>query len=207
MEWGPAQGYPYHQPRGARMNHYLAKLHALEQKGPNGGFVSFVSTPSRQPLAKKVPPQRTDKTDKTPRMIADRGFVSFVSTQSSRISTPEDPTSANRRPPQNLYSRAIEVPEHRCPDLVDAGRWQRAVEDSRQFLATWGAQAEALGWTIRELFGLHPVPDKLHPSFQRLSRYDSTGLIWLLGGRLVVALTDSEAAIKPPQPHCPASCP
>ena len=80
--------------------------------------------------------------------------------------------------------------------MVEASRWQRAVDDSRQFLAVWGAQAHALGWTTSELFGLHPVPDKLHPSFQRLSRYDSTGLIWLLGGRPVVALTDTEAAIQ-----------
>jgi len=34
------------------------------------------------------------------------------------------------------------------------------------------------------------------PSYRRLSRYDQTGLIWLLRGRLVVAMTDSTAAIK-----------
>jgi hypothetical protein len=29
-----------------------------------------------------------------------------------------------------------------------------------------------------------------------LSRYDSTGLIWLLQGRAVIALTETEAAIQ-----------
>jgi hypothetical protein len=32
--------------------------------------------------------------------------------------------------------------------------------------------------------------------YQRLSRYDETGLIWLLQGRVVVALTATAAAIE-----------
>jgi hypothetical protein len=51
-------------------------------------------------------------------------------------------------------------------------------------------QAEALGWTAKHLFGLHKPPNRPHPSYSRLSRYDETGLIWLLGGREVVALTE-----------------
>jgi hypothetical protein len=41
----------------------------------------------------------------------------------------------------------------------------------------WGDQAEALGWSSADLFGLAPVPDKPHPSFNHLSRYDLTGLV------------------------------
>ena len=52
-------------------------------------------------------------------------------------------------------------------------------------------QAEALGWTAKHLFGLHKPPNRPHPSYSRLSRYDETGLIWLLGGREVVALTEA----------------
>jgi hypothetical protein len=77
-------------------------------------------------------------------------------------------------------------------------RWQAAVEDGRRFLARWGVQAEAFGWTARDLFGLHPSPAKPHPSYTRLSRYDETGLIWLLDGREVVALTEATAAIQNP---------
>jgi hypothetical protein len=43
------------------------------------------------------------------------------------------------------------------------------------------------------LFGLHKPPVKPHPSYRRLSRYDETGLIWLLEGREVVALTEETA--------------
>ena len=70
----------------------------------------------------------------------------------------------------------------------------RPVEDGRSFLAQWGQQAAGLGWTARDLFGLHTPPDKPHPSYRRLSRYDA-GLIWLLQGRPVLALTEGTAAI------------
>jgi hypothetical protein len=77
-------------------------------------------------------------------------------------------------------------------------RWQHAVEDGRRFLATWGQQAESLGWTSADLFGLAPVPDRPHPSYSRLSRYDLTGLIWLLEGKDVIALTAESATIRNP---------
>jgi hypothetical protein len=94
------------------------------------------------------------------------------------------------------YQTAFDSLERRCPDFIEAERWQRAVEDARRFLASWGEQAHALGWTVQELFGLHPVPAKPHPSFQRLARYDSTGLVWLLHGRPVVGMTTDSAVIR-----------
>jgi hypothetical protein len=45
---------------------------------------------------------------------------------------------------------------------------------------------------------LHEVPENPYPSYQRLSRYDEMGLIWLLRGRIVVALTVTTAAIQNP---------
>jgi hypothetical protein len=88
--------------------------------------------------------------------------------------------------------------EANCPDLVPVDRWQLAVEDGRRFLARWSAHAEAFGWTAHDLFGLQAPPAKRHPSYSRLSRYDETGLIWLLQGRPVVALTETTAAIQNP---------
>jgi hypothetical protein len=86
----------------------------------------------------------------------------------------------------------------RPPALVPVERWQQCVEDGSSFLAKWGEQAEALGWTSADLFGLHSPPAKPHPSYRRLSRYDATGLIWLLQGRRVTALTAATAAIENP---------
>jgi hypothetical protein len=91
---------------------------------------------------------------------------------------------------------ALDALERKCPDLVPDDRWQQAVEDGRQFLATWAEQAHSLGWKPQDLFGLHPVPAKPHASFHRLSRYDSTGLVWLLRGRVVVKMTADCAVIR-----------
>ena len=59
-----------------------------------------------------------------------------------------------------------------------------------------GAKALALGRTADELFGLHEVPAQSRPSYSRLSRYDATGLIWLLRGQTVMALAENTAAIQ-----------
>lgn len=66
----------------------------------------------------------------------------------------------------------------------------KAIADAEAFLATWGAQVEALGWTADDLFGLDPVA--------AMARYDVMGLIWMLHGQPVVALTEAIAAIRMP---------
>jgi hypothetical protein len=94
--------------------------------------------------------------------------------------------------PLGLAFSAIEC---RCPDHIDVADWQHAVDDGRKFLIQWGEQAEALGWTAEDLFGLHDPPEQPGPTYRRLSRYDVIGLIWLLHGRPVVALTADRAVI------------
>ena len=86
--------------------------------------------------------------------------------------------------------------ERRRPDYIEQQHWQQAVEDGRRFLATWGEQSAAFGWTSDELFGLHETPSNPHPSYSRLSRYDCTGLIWLLRGNPVVAMAENTAAVQ-----------
>jgi hypothetical protein len=120
-----------------------------------------------------------------PTKLTEPCFVGFVSTQGVVFSN-----FAVR------YSRTMAALEADCPDLVPVDRWQLAVHDGRRFLARWGAQAEAFGWTARDLLGLHKPPEKPHPSYRRLSRYDETGLVWLLQGREVVALTETTASIR-----------
>jgi hypothetical protein len=101
-------------------------------------------------------------------------------------------------PQAGRYRKVFGVLQLRPPALVDVARWRQRVEDGKRFLAKWGEQAEALGWTSADLFGLHTPSDKPHPSYRRLSRYDATGLCWLLEGREVVALTAGTAAIENP---------
>ena len=112
------------------------------------------------------------------------------------------PVSVSRFPrerdSETGLGRVLAALESRYPDFVPVDRWQAALEDGRRFLARWGEQAEALGWTPGDLFGLMPVPRHAKPSFNRLARYDEIGLIWLLAGREVGALTEATAAIRSP---------
>jgi hypothetical protein len=116
------------------------------------------------------------------------------------ISEKSEKRGAHRDPNPTLIrlsrlSRIFQELERRCPDHIAVGDWQQAIRDGRRFLDRWGEQAEALGWTARDLFGLHEVPHSPHASYRRLARYDCTGLIWLLRGAEVVDLTESTAAI------------
>jgi hypothetical protein len=101
-------------------------------------------------------------------------------------------------PQAQRYRRTFAHLQLKPPALVDVGRWRQCVEDGKRFLAKWGEQAQALGWTSADLFGLHRPSERPHPSYRRLRRYDCTGLIWLLEGRPVVALTADTAAIENP---------
>ena len=94
------------------------------------------------------------------------------------------------------FGRTLRELERRCPDQVAVSDWQQAVEDAHKFLGQWGEQAEALGWTARDLFGLFQVPERPPASFRRLSRFDQTGLCWLLHGRPVVAMTADVAVMR-----------
>jgi hypothetical protein len=96
--------------------------------------------------------------------------------QNSHVQGP----ASKRGSEQNHYGSIIATLEARCPDLVPADRWQQAAADGRAFIARL------------------TVPEHAKPIFNRLSRYDETGLIWLLGGRRVVALTECTAAIQNP---------
>jgi hypothetical protein len=96
------------------------------------------------------------------------------------------------------FRRTFAALQMKPPALVPVERWRQCVQDGGKFLAVWGEQAEALGWSSADLFGLHTPPANPHPSYWRLSRYDATGLVWLLQGREVVALTTDAALIRHP---------
>jgi hypothetical protein len=94
------------------------------------------------------------------------------------------------------YGGSVAALRAGCPACIEAADWQPAVTDADAFLATRATQAAALGWSARDLFGLHPVPERPGPRYRRLSRLESAGLIWLLHGRPVVAMTATEAVIQ-----------
>lgn len=89
---------------------------------------------------------------------------------------------------------AVGVAALRCmppPAMVSQVAWTLLVADAQAFLAEWGGVAAALGWSAYDVFGVHPT--------RPLIRYDYMGLIPLIRGRAVVALTADEAAIETPR--------
>jgi hypothetical protein len=77
------------------------------------------------------------------------------------------------------------------PGDVPPLRWLRFIDDCARFLdCEWAARATALGWGPLDLFGC----DRERP----LARIDNAGLLWLLNGRKLVALTANAAAIETP---------
>ena len=66
--------------------------------------------------------------------------------------------------------------------------WKALQDDALAFLQEWAAQAHGLGWNGLDLFGAHPTAP--------VARMDGKGLVLLLQGRPVVALTEDSAAIK-----------
>lgn len=75
------------------------------------------------------------------------------------------------------------------PSDVPLHRWRRFIEDCGRFLDQgWASCAEALGWGAFDLFGCDcELP---------FARIDHAGLLWLLNGRKLVALTANAAAVE-----------
>jgi hypothetical protein len=75
------------------------------------------------------------------------------------------------------------------PGDVPARHWQRFVDDVGSFLdSPFCAAAEELGWGPFELFGC----DRDRP----FARIDRAGLLWLLNGQRLVALSENTATIE-----------
>ena len=75
-------------------------------------------------------------------------------------------------------------PPRTYPELA----WQQLIVDAERFLDDWAAQASALGWQDWEIFGCHGRAP--------WGRIQGMGLVLLLRGRGLAALTASEAVIR-----------
>jgi len=168
---------------------YLKTLREMNRRGAKG------SDPLNALNALNAQP-RLERPATNGAVINEYENADSVGRSAARSQTSTCAKSAISAKSPSPYQSEFDALERRCPDFIDAERWRQAVEDGRQFLATWGDQAQALEWTARELFGLHTPPERPAGRYSRLSRYDDTGLIWLLRGRPVIALTETIAAIQ-----------
>ena len=77
----------------------------------------------------------------------------------------------------------------RPPCDMSPKRWLQFIDDCGRFLdGGWAARADELGWGPLELFGC----DRVNP----FARLDRAGLLWLLNGGKLVALTAATATIE-----------
>ena len=75
------------------------------------------------------------------------------------------------------------------PADVAPSRWLQFIDDCGRFLdSDWANHAAALGWGPLDLFGC----DRERP----FARIEHAGLLWLLNGRKLVALTGDTATIE-----------
>lgn len=69
-------------------------------------------------------------------------------------------------------------------------RWQRVIDDGGRFLDLWGSNAAALGWDTASVFGVDPRA----PGW----RLDSAGLVMLIDGADVSAISSKSAILRLP---------
>jgi hypothetical protein len=137
---------------------------------PEGGFVSFVSSPSGHLRNFSPVPEPENDPTKLQVEAAERAALAIES------GVPE------------VYAEPFAMLQVACPPKVPVDRWRQAVNDAGIFLDRWGYAAEQLGWPIEDVFGLHPKAP--------LSRFDYMGIIWGLRGARVLALAATEAVTE-----------
>jgi hypothetical protein len=157
----------------------------LTDKTDKSPSVSFVSAPPRHipPLdGERAPPKSpkalTDKTDKrsTPGTADCSPGRRAVLLQVAG-DVPADWVQG--------VADLLAMPPH--PDWPEAA-WKALQDDALGFLKDWAAQAHALGWGGIDLFGVHAEAPH--------ARLDGMGLVPLLSGRPILALTEDSAAIR-----------
>jgi hypothetical protein len=111
--------------------------------------------------------------------------VPWTDAQEERAAIIEHDAGAPRDWPELVARLDPAVP----PGDVPPRRWVQFIDDCGRFLdAGWAERAAALGWHLLDLFGC----DRERP----LARIDHAGLLWLLDGRKLIALTATTATIE-----------
>jgi hypothetical protein len=177
--------------RHQETEHVHARHVHLEEQGQEAG--SRVSYSSGVESVESV--ERIERNRKYSGLIFDT-TCSQVSKNRGRVSKTGCPagleaplgTCAPAGVPAEWVQGVARLAETPCPARFPAARWPQVITDAAAFLERWAAQAAALGWSTSELFGC----DRRAP-WQRL---DAMGLVLLLRGKEVVALTNAEAVIR-----------
>jgi hypothetical protein len=92
--------------------------------------------------------------------------------------------------PSEWHAILAGLKERESPDWVSPDGWEMLLHDAARFLDRWLSTAQAMGWTALDLFGAHPTRPAV--------RFDVIGLLLLIQGGEVVALSAESASIRRP---------
>jgi hypothetical protein len=76
----------------------------------------------------------------------------------------------------------------RRPEAYSAAEWQQLKDDAGYFLDRWASQCVTLGWTLDDVFAVALTAPQ--------ARHDAKGLVPLLDGKRIVAVTADLAVIE-----------
>jgi hypothetical protein len=160
-------------------------LATLADRGPQHENTAVVQSSTaecrhiRKDRKCELPPAKVAKTKSS---VAAR--ASWGEAENDRAAIAEYDGGASR-----LWAEALaRLDPVRIPCNIPPKRWLRFIDDCGRFLDDgWSTRAEALGWGPLDLFGC----DRIKP----IERLDRAGLLWLIDGRRLLALTADTAAI------------
>jgi hypothetical protein len=116
-------------------------------------------------------------------------ILDLLGTTAPSLSEQQRPSASPVETSIELWRRGVERLSSMSPPSGYPERaWTQLLADAGRFLDRWGAQAARLGWQTWELFGCH----RRAP----FGRIQGMGLVLLLRGKELVALTDAEAVIR-----------
>lgn len=146
------------------------------------------STVSQSVHSVTAPPEPEPEPATAPPLpAAERAFATRGETEAERAAIVEH----DGKIPRGWAEGFARLDPDRPPADVPLKRWQRLVDDVGLFLdSPFCAVATALGWGPFDLFGC----DRDRP----FARIDRAGLLWLLNGDKLVALTEDTAGIATP---------
>lgn len=99
----------------------------------------------------------------------------------------EDGTGVPREWAEGFARLSVGLP----PEGFSQPRWQQVLDDGGRFLDEgWAQRAAAVGWSVLDVFGVHPSKPN--------ARFDSMGLVPLIGGGKIIDIKPNLAVIRMP---------
>jgi hypothetical protein len=165
----PAQAIVQH----SRRPHSVQNVQNVQKPAPDPSFEHF-----KQIEQSGEPPKAMAVT------AAERALANWGEAAEERAAIVEH----DGRIPRTWAEGFARLHPDRAPGDLSLRRWQRFIDDMGIFLDRWAAYAAALGWGPFDLFGC----DRDRP----FARIDQAGLLWLLNGDKLIALTENTAIIE-----------